>query len=208
MIYEKDYILRLIQLMGEFLRKLKEAASDVLFDAGLDLFLRENAGISLPAADALDAPSIIGMTTLRGRLAVFLGLVSRAERGGIDAQDWQVKALRLLISLREEDEVCRALEDEIYTLLKETADVLDTPCMLAAAEMLRSAGRYDRMDSAAFFLWEGLPDKDRDAWRGAIRDLYAPLDLLTDEALVRGGLSRDEKDESLRALCAGEARES
>lgn len=207
MIYEKDYILRLIALMGEFLRKLKEAASDVLFDAGLDLFLREHTGLSLKAIDALDAPSLIAMTTLRARLAVSMGLMTRAERGGLDASEWQVKALRLLVSMKDEDEVCRGLQDEVYDLLKKTADALDNRCIMDAAEFLRGAEAYDSMDSAAYFLWEGLPDKDRDAWRGEICALYAPVEALSDEALDRGGLPRQELEESLRAF-AGEARES
>ena len=206
MIYEKDYVLRLIQLMGEFLRHLKHAASDALFDAGLDLFLREQAGLSLRTADALDAPSILAMTDLRGRLAVAMGLKARAERGGPDALDWQMKALRLMVSLKEEPEACRALQEDIYELLKLSADLLDSRAMMDAAECLREAGRYDRMDSAAFFLWEGLPD--RAAWRGEVLALYAPLIVLTDAALAAGGLSRREVTESLCAFGAGEERET
>lgn len=210
MIYEKDYILRLIALMGEVLRRLKREVNEAAFDLGLEVFLREYAGLSLKTALTLDAASLAQMTDLRGRLATALALQARSERPAQapDALPMRETALRLLLSLKEEAEVCRGTAEAVYTLLKQTADALDSPALLEAACFLREAGRLDDMDSAVFFLWEGLPDAAKDAWRGQVLALYAPLRGWTDEALARGGLPRRELDESLRAFLPEGVRET
>lgn len=193
---EKDYILRLIQEFGRFLRALRDAVNDDVRLALMDAQCRKSCGMSLRAADALTAEALAETLSGEARLSMALLLAARAETVGYpdgERMAWQRRALRLLASCREE--ACPALAEVADALLRGSLDTLTAEELLACAAFLRACGRIDLMDNAVFFLWETLPD--RAAWRGRLTALYEGLG---DEALSACGMSAADVTDSLSAL--------
>lgn len=188
---EKDYVLRLIQEFGRFLRALRDAVSDDVRLALLDAQCRKSCGMGLRAADAL-AETLSD----EARLSMALLWSARAETVGAVESDrvaQRRRALRLLASCR--DEACPALAETADSLLRGSLDALTAQELLDGAVFLRACGRIDLMDNAVFFLWETLPD--RAAWRGRLTALYEGLG---DEALSACGLTGADVTDSLSAL--------
>ena len=193
---EKDYVLRLIQEFGRFLRALRDAVGDDVRLALLDAQCRKSCGMGLRAADALTVDALAETLSDEARLSMALLWSARAETVGAVESDHVAqrrRALRLLAFCR--DEACPALAETADSLLRGSLDALTAQELLDGAVFLRACGRIDLMDNAVFFLWETLPD--RAAWRGRLTALYEGLG---DEALSACGLTGADVTDSLSAL--------
>ena len=195
---DKDYVLRLIQEFGRFMRALRDAASDELRRALLDRQCRSACGLSLRAADGLAEASLLDMLSGEARLSMALLLSARAEAASnteAERTAHRRRALRLLLACREEDAVCEALAEELDSLMRGALDALTAQELMDCALFLRDGGRMDLMDNAVFFLWDTLPD--RAAWRDRLSALYEGL---TEQALAACGMSPADVADSLNRL--------
>ena len=195
---ERDYVLRLIQDFGRFLRALRDETGELARQMLLDGRCRTVCGMGLKAVDHLDEASLTALLPEEARLSLSLLLAARAEvtaRGEEERARWQGKALRLMLASREDGAVCQALSDTADGLMRAAMDGLTAEELYACAGFFRSGGRMDLMDNAVFFLWETLPD--RMAWRDRLTALYDGLD---GDALVGCGLTAADIGESLSRL--------
>lgn len=195
---DKDYVLRLIQEFGRFLRALRDAAGDEARQLLLDRRCRSICGLSLRAADGLSEESLLGMLPGEARLSMALLLSARAEaaaRTETERLTYRHRALRLMLACREEEAVCGALAEAVDGLMRAALDQLTARELFDCALFLREGGRVDLMDNAVFFLWDTLPD--RAVWSGRLSALYEGL---SEQALADSGMGPEDVRDSLNRL--------
>ena len=200
MLYERDYILRVIAEMGRMLRALRDAATEEIRLGMLDAACRAQCGLSLKAARTLDEDSLRALLPRETLLRLSMLLSACAETAlpdGEDAAPLQARSLRLLLASADGPEAASALAAQLDGLLRASLPLLTAEELLACAAFFREGGRYDLMDNAAFFLWETLPTAGKDKQRAALSALYDGLD---EARLSACGMTRGEITDSLRLL--------
>lgn len=198
---EKDYVLRLIQEFGRFLRALRDAVGDEARTLLLEARCRSVSGLGLRAVDGMEPEALTELLPGEARLSLALLMAARAEvmaKTDDERAAWQGKALRLMLASGEDEAACQALAETADGLMRGALDILTAGELDRCAAFFRRGGRIDLMDNAVFFLWETLPD--RAAWRGRLAALY---DGLTDGELAACGLSRADVSESVTRLNDG-----
>lgn len=200
MLYERDYILRVIAEMGRMLRALRDAATVEIRLGMLDAACRAQCGLSLKAARTLAEDSLLALLPRETLLRLSLLLSACAETAlpdGEDALPVQARSLRLMLASARGPEAAGALASHLDGLMRASLPLLTAEDLLACAAFLREGGRYDLMDNAAFFLWETLPPAGRDKHRAALTALYQGLD---EARLSACGMTRGDLADSLRLL--------
>lgn len=200
MLYERDYILRVIAEMGRMLRALRDAATEEIRLGMLDAACRAQCGLSLKAARTLEEDSLRTLLPREALLRLSMLLSSLAETAlpdETDAAPVQARSLRLMLASAEGAEAAGALAVTLDGLLRASLPLLTAEDLLACAAFFREGGRYDLMDNAAFFLWETLPTAGKDKHRAALSALYDGLD---EARLSACGMTRGDLADSLRLL--------
>ena len=194
---ERDYVLRLIQEFGSFLRALRDAVGDQARTLLMETRCRSVCGMGLRTVDGMEADALAELLPEEARLSLALLLTARAEvwPEREERSVWQGKALRLMLASDEDEAVCQALAETADGLMRGALDHLTAEEMYRCAGFFRRSGRIDLMDNAVFFLWETLPE--RALWRDKLTALY---DGLTDDVLAACGLNRADVGESLSRL--------
>ena len=200
MLYERDYILRVIAEMGRMLRALRDAATVEIRLGMLDAACRAQCGLSLKAARTLEEDSLPTLLPRETLLRLSLLLSACADTALPDEEDAapvRARSLRLMLASARGTEAVGALAAQLDGLMRASLPLLTAEDLLACAAFLREGGRYDLMDNAAFFLWETLPPAGRDKHRAALTALYQGLD---ETLLSACGMTRGEMADSLRLL--------
>ena len=200
MLYERDYILRVIAEMGRMLRALRDAATVEIRLGMLDAACRSQCGLSLKAARTLEEDSLPALLPRETLLRLSLLLSACADTALPDEEDAapvRARSLRLMLASARGTEAVGALAAQLDGLMRASLPLLTAEDLLACAAFLREGGRYDLMDNAAFFLWETLPPAGKDKHRAALSALYDGLD---EARLSACGMTRGEMADSLRLL--------
>ena len=153
MSYQRDYVLRLIQMMGDLMRRLTEKLENRERMAMLDERSRELCGMPLAVAEELDAQSLIEMLLPLPRLVMSELLYMKAQTCELpigDAEDLAYKTLRLLASLHGEPQLCDLRADRLQTLKQALFDQLTASELMNCARFFAQAERYDYMEDALF----------------------------------------------------------
>lgn len=200
MLYERDYILRVIAEMGRMLRALRDAATVEIRLGMLDAACRAQCGLSLKAACTLEEDSLRTLLPREAQLRLSMLLSACAETSlpdETDAAPVQARSLRLMLASAEGAEAVGALAGQLDGLLRASLPLLTPEELLVCAAFFREGGRYDLMDKAAFFLWETLTPAGKEKHRAALSALYDGLD---EARLSACGMTRGEMADSLRLL--------
>ncbi|MGN0746167.1 MAG: hypothetical protein ACI4ML_05795 [Aristaeellaceae bacterium] len=200
MLYERDYILRVIAEMGRMLRALRDAATMEIRLGMLDAACRAQCGLSLKAARTLEEDSLRALLPREALLRLSLLLSACAQTAlpdGEDAAPLQARSLRLMLASVTGPEAADALANQLDGLMRATLPLLTAEDLLDCAAFLREGGRYDLMDNAAFFLWETLAPAGKDKHRAVLIALYQGLD---EARLSACGMTRGDVADSLRLL--------
>ena len=200
MLYERDYILRVIAEMGRMLRALRDAATEEIRLGMLDAACRAQCGLSLKAACTMTVDSLLALLPREAQLRLSMLLSACAETSlpdETDAAPAQARSLRLMLASAEGAEAAGTLAGQLDGLMRASLPLLTPEDMLACAAFFREGGRYDLMDNAAFFLWETLPPAGKDMHRAALSALY---DGLNEARLSACGMTRGDLADSLRLL--------
>ena len=140
MFFQKDYVLRMIEMMGDFMRRIGEMLDDLHRLRLLDDTCREHCGMDINAAGKLSVESIIDLLSPQPRLMMAEILYIQAMQTSLPDETREqllYRCARLLLSLREESLLCELRQDRLkYCLLE--AYALFTP--------------RDRLEAAAFFM--------------------------------------------------------
>ena len=203
MFFQKDYVLRMIEMMGDFMRRIGEMLDDTHRLRLLDDASREHCGMDISAAGKLSVESVIDLLAPQPRLMMAEILYIQAMQTSLpdEAREQLLyRSARLLLSLREESLLCELRQDRLKYCLME-AQALFTP--------------RDRMDAAAFFmmaeqfglgedqLYQALDEASLEEYPQLLKEGLSLLEgclAVPQSRLEAGGLPYSEVLESLNTL--------
>jgi hypothetical protein len=138
--FQKDYVLRMIEMMGDFMRRIGELLDDLQRMRLLDDTCLEYCGIDLKAAGNLSIESLVELLSPQPRLMLAEILYIRAMQTSLPDEDREqilYRCVRLLLSLKDESLLCELRHERLSECMAETRALL-TPS--------------DRMEAAVFFV--------------------------------------------------------
>ena len=195
--FQRDYILRLIQMMGDLMRRILEQLEEKQRLAMLSDACRELCGLTLDAAVVLDDESLQELLAPMPRLMMSELLFIRAQTCATlpaDVASLQLKALRLLASLHGEPQLCELRAARLTQLMQAVFDQLTAADLMACARFFSQAERFDAMEDALF---QALALENGAAWE-ADRALAI--------ALLRAAAKAPETSLALCGMTAQELR--
>jgi hypothetical protein len=203
MFFQKDYVLRMIEMMGDFMRRIGEMLDDLHRIRMLDDASREHCGMDLSAARNLSLESLQELLAPQPRLMMSEILYIQAMQTSLKDEDREqilYRSARLLLSLRDESLLCELRHERLTFCLDEARELI-TP--------------RDRMDAAAFFvngdqfekgedqLFQALDEAAKDEYPGMLLEgekLMTGCLTVPENRLKAGGLPLSEVRESIRAI--------
>ncbi len=201
MIVQKDYVLRMIEMMGEFFRRLGDMLDERERLDALNDACREYCGMSLEAAHRLDlaslgellAPKAVFVMSEIFWLESRVRLVSDEEKAEI-----LLPAARLLASLSEESELCALRASRLKDMMSACADLFTSDDYIAAAEFFSAGEHFDYAEDAVFLAAECAQDVPYCVLRG--RAVLCRMLTLPDATLTAGGLTKGDVGRALDDL--------
>lgn len=157
--FQRDYILRLIEMMGNIARRVAELTEQLEYMHLLDDESRLNCGMPLKALEELSSESLKEMLGPEPRLYASEILYLRAIAGNVywEQRDALLhKALRLLASLTEESLLCELRAMRLQELKLAVLPQLTAADLFACAVFFTAGGAYDCMEDALFQTMERL----------------------------------------------------
>ena len=160
MFFQRDYILRMIEMMGDLMRRIREMMDDMARMRFLEDTCQKHTGLSLAAAESLSAQSLEELLQPMPRLLVSEILFIRAESFSLPAGEKEAllhKSLHLLASLWEEGPLCGLRAERLLALKAQLLPRLNAQELMNCARFLGEAEQYADMEDALFQAAELLP---------------------------------------------------
>ena len=202
--FQRDYVLRMIEMMGDFLRRVKELINDLSRMDLMNQMCRKNCGMPLNAARALSTDSLNELLPAPSRLwlsEIWYAQANYTKEGIEEKKELLYRCFTLLLSMGEGQEAaCEARGERLNELLKELDERLTSREWMEAAAFLIRGGAYGWAEDAAFEAVLTAPEWRRGEWCREAQKLVGGLLMVSDEGLAAGGLPRLEVEESLRDL--------
>ena len=203
MFFQKDYVLRMIEMMGDFMRRIGELLDDMHRLRLLDDACRQHCGMDITAARKLSIESLIELLAPQPRLMMAEILYIQAMQTTleeIEREQLLYRSSRLLLSLRGESLLCEMRHERLSECLEKaqalltSRDLMDAAAFFMQADQLGKAEDtlYEALDAAAPNEYASYLDEGEALLTGC---LCVPQKRLTD-----GGLPLSEVQESLQTL--------
>lgn len=164
--FQRDYILRMIEMMGDLMRRVKELMDELARMRLLEEVCRRQCGLPLSALETLSTESLTEMLSPTPRLFASELIYLRAtalpalwEEGRM----LRLKSLRLLLTLAQEGPLCELRAARVQALKLELMDLLLPEDLMACAAFLRQGGAYADMEDALFEAAERCAPQERAA---------------------------------------------
>ncbi len=153
MFFQRDYILRMIEMMGDLMRRIKELMSGLSRLNLLDEACRTHCGLPLDTAEKLTIPSLHELLQPMPRLFMSEILYIKATTLSLLPTEQEAllhKSLHLLASLWEEGPLCELRADRLLEMKERVRPLLSSPELMDCARFFQEAERYDLMEDALF----------------------------------------------------------
>lgn len=164
--FQRDYILRMIEMMGDLMRRVKELMDELAQMRLLDGASRKRCGLPLSALETLSAESLTELLSPAPRLFASELIYLRATALTApweESRMLRLKSLRLLLTLAQEGPLCELRAPRVQALKLELADLLLPEDLMACAAFLRQGGAYADMEDALFEAAERCSPQEREA---------------------------------------------
>ena len=151
--FQRDYILRLIQMMGDLMRRIAELIDDLQRMRLLNDACRHLCGMTLTTAQTLTDASLCELLAPLPRFAMSELLYAQATQINLPEQDRQEslrKASVLLASLHADVTVCALRAVRLAELKQLTFASLTAANLMNCARFFALAEAYDEMEDALF----------------------------------------------------------
>lgn len=159
--FQRDYIMRMIEMMGDLMRRISELLSALAQMKLLDDESRRHCGLPMEALELLSSESLIDMLAETPRFfaseLLYIRVTCIPDLAMKDADKLKVKCLRLLASLYEEGPLCELRCDRLIELKNELMPLLTSDDLMTCAQFLFQAGEYAHMEDAIFQALELVP---------------------------------------------------
>ena len=159
--FQRDYILRMIEMMGDFMRRITELMDELSQKKLMDEACRRNCGLPLETIELLSAESLEEMLGQTPRLFASELLYIRATtlpQALEDAEERLLKSFRLLISLNGEGALCELRALRAQELKLRLLERLNDADLWRCAMFLSQGEAYADMEDAIFEAAERAPD--------------------------------------------------
>ena len=141
--FQRDYILRMIEMMGDLMRRVKELMDELAQMRLLEEACRRQCGLPLSALETLSAASLTEMLSPTPRLfaseLIYLRAMASPDLWE-EGRMLRLKSLRLLLTLAEEGPLCELRAPRVQRLKVELLDLLLPEDLMACAAFLGRAG--------------------------------------------------------------------
>ena len=192
MAFQRDYVLRLIERMGEFFRRLCEMADDAEKRAKLDSACRDQCGLSLDATLQLNEETLSRLLPPQGlmMLSEMAYLRARLEKDDERKSAFRLLTLRLLSSLYEEEILCAERALRLRELMDDCAPFLSPDDYMRCARFFMAGEYYAHGEDAIFLAVESAEEPGKYIEEGIA--LFSRLLSLPEHALALGGLPPED----------------
>lgn len=205
--FQRDYILRMIEMMGDLARKVAQLMEELEYLHQLDDASRLHCGLPLKALEELSYESLIEMLGPEPRLYASEILYLRAMERSIrwEAQDeMMLKSLRLLASLTDESLLCELRSPRLKELKSQVQQLLTAEDLYQCAVFFGAGDCYDEMEDSLFQAVECTNDYSQ---RSALIEngcllLTEAATSATESALAYCRMTRDELNHAAWELAA------
>lgn len=207
MAFQRDYVLRLIEMMGEFFRRLKKITRGAERHLALNIACREQCGMSLDAALALSDETLEQLLPPRGLLILSELLYLRARTMDLHPMDRDgvlLRTLRLLSSLYAEEALCAERSPRLKELMQACAADLTEEDYLRCARFFLAGDYLEDCEDAIFNGLELARDPADAIAQG--KEMLESMLLLPDSTLIPAGMPREDVFSALNDLEAWEIR--
>lgn len=162
--FQRDYILRMIEMMGNLARKVAQLMEELEYLHQLDDASRLHCGMPLRALETLSVDSLCQMLDEQPRWIASELLYLRALERHVqwEARDEMLlKSLRLLASVRRESVLCELRAPRLAELKQRCLSLMNPDDLFNCALFFSEAERYDEMEDALFQALEAMPADQR-----------------------------------------------
>lgn len=207
MAFQRDYVLRMIEMMGEFFRRLGELLDEKEQLRALNDACREQCGLSLDAALALSVETLEGLLPPHGLMMLSELSYLQAQLPSRDEEKRRallLRTLRLLCALSGEEALCLERSARLRELMDACGDALTEEDYLGCARFFMAGEHFEHGEDALFLGAEIARDLRVYSLRGVA--LLRRLLLLPDSTLIPGGLPREDVLRAIGDLEAWEKR--
>lgn len=161
MFFQRDYILRMIEMMGDLMRRIREMMNDLMRMKLLDDVCRRQTGIPLETAEGLTSESLRELLQPMPRLMMSEILYTKAETFTLPLEEREAllhKSLHLLASLWEEGPLCELRSARLLEMKEQIRPMLTSGELMDCARFFMEAEEYSLMEDALFQAAEALPE--------------------------------------------------
>ncbi|NLI23028.1 MAG: hypothetical protein GX418_15945 [Clostridiales bacterium] len=208
--YRKDYIMRMIHMVGDLMRRLFERMDDQERRRLLSQACLEHCGMSLSAGETLETESLLEMLAPIPRLMMSELLFAKAETCELPVGDGDLlrrKALNLLASLYDQPQLCDLRTQRLIDLKAGLLPALTAPELMDCARFFAQAERYDEMEDALYQALERETGAERERDRARAAALLRAAARASEHTLALCRMTSRELRESAREL-EGEAADN
>ena len=205
MFFQRDYILRMIEMMGDLMRRIRELMNDLARIKLLDEACRAHTGISLETAEGLTGESLTELLQPMPRLMMSEILFAKAETVAVQAEEREAllyKSLCLLASLWQEGPLCEIRSSRLMAMKEEVLPQLTPSELMDCARFLAEAERFADMEDAIFQAAEALGEV-QDELRREGTLLLEKAAAAKPDALALAQTTREELLEAAKELSGG-----
>lgn len=212
MYYSKDTVMRIIERLGDFWRRLMGKLDDVEVQQELDQAYQRFCGLNRQTAEQLDVPSLLALLSEDQRMALSELTYFRARRKTEEMDEDALRGLYLralvLLTSIESVEIAETRTGQAEILLDEAGDALSEEEAIDALWFLERGGAYDKAEDLLFAQLDRWPrEREPQPLLEEGEALYDRLEALPEQVLLAGGFSPEEVREgrvSLRRRHAAE----
>lgn len=201
MSFQRDYILRMIEMMGEFFRRLGDMMDEREQLGALDALCREHCGVPLDTARELSMETLSDLLTSQARFVLSEILFLRAQvlvnKDDQKAEDL-LRCTHLMLTLCNDISFCSERSARLKELLSLCADSLTADDYLNAARFFMTGEHYDDCEDMIFLSVQCARDTHFYTLEGMA--LLTRMRLLPEDSLLPGGMSRADVDRAINDL--------
>lgn len=198
MAFQHDYLLRIIELMGDFFRRLGDLVDEKEKLIKLDAACRDRCGLPLNKAAELSQETLKSLLTPQARFILSelmyikaRCLVQQPEK----VMEADLCALRLMLNMHEDVALCLERAQRVRELMDACEAELCATDYLLAAQLFFTAERFSDMEDMLFFAAEFLPDRNVTILRAIA--LLKNARVLPEDVLLAGGMGYEDIDRAV-----------
>jgi len=201
--FQKDYVLRMIEMMGDLMRRVGEMLNDLERFRLLSDACREHCGMDLKAAEKLSLESLIELLSPHPRWVMSEIFYIQAMKTSLAPEERELllyRSVRLLLSLKSDSLLCELRSEKLRECLREAKHLLTSRDQMDSAAFFIQAEQFDHGEDALFTALNGAAPEEYAQFLAEGEGLMQTCLLYPRARLSAGGLPYEEVKDCLQSL--------